>query len=98
MITRDIVLCAVPYKMTELDGQVIFLNRSGFAFCHSQFTFEWNGVGWDLVDTEGEPKAGIYVPHIVAAYKWVNQHYKREYDNGTAKVHFTDEILNNPTY
>lgn len=52
MKTRSISLCAVPYVVTEQDGQVIFEERSGFYGLHSRFGFEWMGCGWYLVDTE----------------------------------------------
>lgn len=97
MISRDITLCCVPFKVTEQDGQIIFLDTSGFAFCHSQFTLEWNGSGWDLVDTESSSDR-IFVAQIAAAYKWVQQHYLPHFVNGTAKViTYQDEIIKNPT-
>lgn len=95
-MTRDITLCAVPFKVTEQDGQVIFRDNSGFAFCHAQFTLQWNGYGWDMVDMESS-RARIFVAHIAAAYKWVQQHYLPHYVNGTAKgITYQDEIIKDP--
>lgn len=95
-MTRDITLCCVPFKATEQDGQLIFLDNSGFAFCHNQFTLEWNGSGWDLVDIESNHDR-IYVAHIAAAYKWVQQHYLPHFVNGTAKrITYQDEIIKDP--
>lgn len=95
MIVRDIGLCGVPHRVTEIDRQVIFLSTSGFS--HSQFTLEWNGVGWDFVDFEATHEK-IYVPHIAAALAWCDQHYRRDYVNGTATVHYTDEIIEQPQH
>ncbi len=91
-MTREITLCAVPYRVTELDKQVMFLDCSGFAFCHSQFTFEWKGCGWYLVDMESSAMR-IYVPHIVAAYEWVKKHYRLDYVDGTATAHYQEEPI-----
>lgn len=95
MITRSITLCGVPYQVTLIDGQVIFLNRSGFAFTHSQFTFEWCGTGWYLVDTESSAER-VYVPHIVAAFQWCRWHFPVTYVGGKGTVEFSDVAIKNP--
>jgi hypothetical protein len=96
MMQKEITLCAVPYQVTEIDKQVIFLDKSGFAFCHSQFTLEWKGCGWYLVEMESSGDR-IYIPHIVAAYNWCKAHYRLDYANGTATAHYQDEpIKDNP--
>lgn len=94
-MTVDITLCAVPYRVTSTDGQVIFLETSGFAFCHSQFTYEWKGCGWYLVDIEASFDR-IYVPHLVAAYNWCRKHFRINYVNGTGTTDYQAEEITNP--
>ena len=78
-----ISLCAVPYEVTDIDGQVIFKNVSGFG--PSSFTFEWTGCGWYLVDTN-DWSGSIFLPHIVAAYEWVTANYHIAWNDGVGKV------------
>ena len=80
-----ITLCAVPYEVTDADGQVIFDEKSGFAHCYCRFTFEWTGCGWYLVDTD-DSHGRTFVPHIIAAYEWVEANYAIAWDNGVGKV------------
>lgn len=78
------VLCCVPYLVTETDGQVIFEEKSGFAYTFGSFTLEWFGCGWYLVDFESSSD-GIFVAHIAAALKRVEENYTYKFDNGTCK-------------
>lgn len=81
-MTRHITLCAVPYHVTVQDGQVIFEERSGFWGLHSRFALEWKGCGWYLVGYE-DSYDSIYVPHLVAASKWVEDNFHIEWTDGT---------------
>lgn len=78
-------LCAVPYDVTEQDGQVIFEERSGFAGTHCRFTLEWKGCGWYLVDFD-DWAGRVFAPHIAAALEWVEANYAKEWKDGTATV------------
>jgi hypothetical protein len=73
---REITLCAIAYTVTDQDGQMIF--QSGFS-C-STFAFEWKGCGWYLVEMDDRD---VYVPHIVAAYEWINTNCVIEWNDGT---------------
>lgn len=90
MTTKRISLCAVPYDVTDADGQVIFEDRSGFFGLEGRFTFEWKGCGWYLVDFEDSFEK-IFVPHIVAALEWVNANYPVEWIDGVGKVNLLTE-------
>ena len=78
-------LCAVPYRVTEHDNQIMFKDDSGFCGYESVFSMEWRGTGWYLIDTENT-FAKIYVPHIVAAYEWLEKNYIKHYYDGVATV------------
>lgn len=80
-MTRHDSLCGVPYIVTEQDGQVIFEDRSGFYGLQSRFAFEWKGCGWYLVGYE-DTFDKVYVPHIVAALKWVEDNYTITWTDG----------------
>ncbi len=90
MSIRHVTLGCVPYEVTETDGQLIFTNKSGFSGLHTSFAFEWKKLGWYLVDCEST-FGRIFVPHIVAAYSWVDAHYVRTYDKGSATVQFYED-------
>lgn len=85
MKQRQINLCGVPYLVTEIDGQVIFEEQSGFAGTFSRFTFEWKGCGWYLVDFE-DWCGKIYAAHLVAAVQWIWEHYDVTYHDGIGTV------------
>lgn len=82
---RRISLCAVPYVVTEQDGQVIFEDQSGFYGLHSRFAFEWKGCGWYLVGYD-DSFDRVYVPHIVVALKWVEANYTIEWRDGVGTL------------
>ena len=85
MTSHQINLCGVPHTVTDHDGQTIFECNSGFWGCHARFTLEWNGVGWDMVDFDTSSEK-LYVPHIKAAFEWVEECYEKEWDDGTATI------------
>ncbi len=80
-----ITLCAVPYDVTDQDGQVIFEERSGFPGTYCRFSLEWKGCGWYLVDFD-DWRGCVFVPHITAALEWVEFNYAKEWKDGTATV------------
>lgn len=88
-------LCAVPYEVTEQDGQVIFEERSGFAGTHCRFTLEWKGCGWYLVDFD-DWAGRVFAPHIAAALEWVEANYAKEWHNGTATVKLNTQVTHDP--
>jgi len=85
-MTEQISLCAVPYLVTEQDGQIIFDQNVGFFGCHTQFTFEWKGSGWYMVNFDDSFER-IFVPHIVRALQWVEENYEIAWTNGTGVAH-----------
>ena len=74
-------LCAVPYEVTDIDGQVIFEERSGFAGTHCRFAFEWCRYGWYLVDYDSGT-GQVYAPHMAAAIEWIKNNYTVTYTEG----------------
>jgi hypothetical protein len=84
-VSRSITLCGVPHIVTDHDGQTIFENDSGFWGCYDRFTFQWNGVGWDMVDFDTS-SGRLYAPHIRAALEWVERWYEIEWNDGTGTV------------
>lgn len=78
-------LRGVPYQVDLVDGQVIFEDKSGFWGTHCRFAYEWKGVGWYLVGAE-DWVGKVYVPHLVAAYEFVEKHFHKEWNDGTATV------------
>lgn len=84
-MSLKISLCAVPYEVTEQDGQVIFEERSGFSGCHCRFTLEWKGCGWYFVDFEARWHR-VFAHHIAAALEWVEANYAEQWRAGTATV------------
>ncbi len=83
-MTTKATLCAVPYEITAQDGQVIFEEKSGFPG-HSQFTLEWTGCGWYLVDFDTRAEH-VFVPHIVAASEWVKENFVIDWNDGVGVV------------
>lgn len=81
MPPEEITLNAVPYRVTEVDGQVIFEEASGFAGLFSRFVFEWRGQGWYLVGAEST-FGHVFLPHIVSAAKWVAHNYIATFSEG----------------
>jgi hypothetical protein len=90
-MTIKTALCAVPYEITEQDGQVIFEERAGFYGTHSRFTLEWTGCGWYLVDFD-DWRGQIFAPHIVAALKWVKANYTITYNNGVGTASLNPKL------
>lgn len=78
-------LCAVPFDITEQDGQVIFENKSGFHGCFGRFAFEWKGCGWYFVGFE-DTFDRVYAPHIVAAFQWIEENYTITWNDGVGTV------------
>jgi len=83
--TENILLCAISYTVTRKHNTFIFDEKSGFWGCWASFTLHWRGTDWYLVDfaTSGN---GIFVPHIKAAYKWLEENFEPQYENGTAQI------------
>lgn len=86
---RHVTLNCVSYRVTEIDGQVMFEKTGGVWGVESRFCFEWRGAGWYLIDFE-DSFGRIYVPHLVSAAKWLEQNYGVSYNNGVGKVRFLD--------
>jgi len=86
-MTRPVLLNAIQYRVTEMDGQVIFDEVGGIFGAKAQFCFEWTGCGWYLVDfdTTGH---GIYASHLVSAINWLNQNYSVCYNDGVGVTKF----------
>lgn len=84
-VSRSITLCGVPHIVTDHDGQVIFENDSGVWGCYDRFAFQWNGVGWDMVDFDTS-SGRLYAPHIRAALEWVERWYEIEWNDGKGTV------------
>lgn len=84
-MTKHISLCAVPYDVADIDGQVIFEERSGFFGSYCRFAFEWCGQGWYLVDFESWT-GRVYAPHMAAAIKWIEVNYTVTYTEGRGVV------------
>jgi hypothetical protein len=82
---EEITLNAVPYRVTEVDGQVIFEENSGFFGLFSRFVFEWRGQGWYLVGAEST-FGHVFLPHIVSAAKWVAHNYIATFSEGKGVV------------
>ncbi len=95
--TRLANLCAIQYQITEIDNQVIFEERSGFYGCRSSFTLEWRSCGWFLIAVEASFDTA-YLPHIVAASRWLDANYEITYDNGkgTARLREPGEVMPRP--
>lgn len=86
-------LCAVPYEITDQDGQVIFEERSGFAGTHSRFALEWMGSGWYLVDFD-DWAGRVFAPHITAALEWVEANYAIKWNDGVGTVTLNSSVSN----
>ena len=85
MKQKTAILAGIQYKITDIDGQIIFEESSGFYGTYNRFTIEWRGCGWYLVDFESW-KGNIFVAHIIAAQKWIDKNYDIEYDDGVGKI------------
>ena len=82
---KPIGLCAVPYRVTQCeDGRIVFADDSGLPG-RSEFSIKWEGSGWYLVDVNTRWDR-VYIPHLVAALKWCQSHYRVSYQNGKASV------------
>lgn len=90
MIEKEINLCGVPFVFTDIDAQCIFKDNSGFSGYDSNFTIEWRGLGWYLVDSENTFEK-IYLPHIVAAYKWLEDNYDIKYHRGVGTIRYKEK-------
>lgn len=84
-MVQKVLLCAIQYEVTRVDGQVIFEEKPTFYGTHSQFTLEWKGVGWYLVDTDTSWER-IYLPHLVAASAWVEDNHIVAWKDGVGTV------------
>ena len=78
-------LCGISYDVIEQDGQVIFQECTALLGQGRQFTLEWMGCGWYLVDFE-DILGCVPVPHIIAAFQWVEANYTKNWIDGTATV------------
>lgn len=85
-------LCGVPYHIQEVDRQVLFEQKSGFYGCHSEFAFEWRGLGWYLIDTDSS-SGGTFGPHLVAAMAWLEANYIVIYVDGTGTVKLKEGLV-----
>ncbi len=78
-------MSGIGYRMTEIDGQLIFEEVGGIYGVTNRFTLEWLGTGWYLVDFE-HSFGHVRLSHISAAEKWVRENYTTEYKDGTGTV------------
>lgn len=86
-MNREVKLNCVSYRVTEIDGQVIFEEIGGMWGVENRLCFEWIGTGWYLIDFEHSFNR-VYVPHLVSAAKWLEQNYSVSYNNGTGTARF----------
>ena len=68
MISKDVVVCGVPYRMTIVDGGVLFSNKSGFSGFVSRSMFSYRNSLWYL-DTSESTYGKIAAVHIVKMHR-----------------------------
>lgn len=90
MNERRITLSGIGYRMTEIDGQLIFEEMGGICGVTNRFTLEWKGCGWYLVDFE-HSFGRVRLSHLNAAAKWVEENFTIEYHNGVGTVTLNDK-------
>jgi len=49
---RDVSIGGVPHRMSIIDGEVMFSDKSGFWGVSGRFVFEYVGMLWYLVDAQ----------------------------------------------
>lgn len=81
---EKVLLSCIEYTVSEVDGQIMFHCSDGFGSGH--ITIEWNGCGWELLSYERDHK--MFLSHVLEAYKWVQENYRIEWDNGTGVAKF----------
>lgn len=84
---KEINLCGIEYRVSEVDKQVIFRCRDGMS--DTEFAFEWTGCGWYLVALHDHWQK-VYARHITAAFEWIEKNYTVFYIEGKGTVTYED--------
>lgn len=86
-MNKLVTLNGIMYRVTEIDGQVIFDEVGGIFGVKTMFCFEWTGAGWYLVDFEATYH-GVCARHLVSAVEWLEKNYTICYNDGVGATKF----------
>lgn len=70
---RDISICCVPYRMTIVEGGVVFSNRSGFYGVTGRFMFAYRSHLWYL-DHSQSTWGDVAACHLVRMHERLSEY------------------------
>ena len=82
---RDVSIGGVPYRMSIVDGGVMFSNKSGFWGVSGRFMFEYVGMLWYLVDAQSTWNR-VPVCHLAKMHKKLGEYIGTDHTEADGSV------------
>lgn len=70
---RDVSVCGVPYRMSIVDGGVMFSNKSGFWGVSGRFMFEYRHHLWYMLHAASTWDS-VAACHLAKMHKLLGEH------------------------